>query len=134
MLFDGGARSARDAQAVAAWDLAVAQYRQSVLGALQQVEDQLALRRELDKEALLQARAVDAAQLAERLALAQYRGGTTSYLAVVTAQQLSLANQRAAVQLRGRQLAASVALVTATGGGWTSADPQVALANEPPSP
>ena len=64
---------------------------------------------------------MQAAQLAERLALAQYRAGTTTYLSVVTAQTLSLTNQRTAVQLRGRQLAPSVALVAATGGGWGAA-------------
>ncbi len=127
-LFDGGARRARDAQALAAWDLAVAQYRQTVLDGLQQVEDQLALRRLLDQEATLQATAVEAAQRAERLALVQYQAGTTSYLAVVTAQQLSLANQRTAVQLRARQLAASVALVGATGGGWSADAPLPSLA------
>ena len=63
-------------------------------------------------------------RLAERLALTQYRAGSTSYLAVVTAQALALSNERAAVQLLGRQLAASVALITATGGGWSSAAPQ----------
>ena len=117
-LFDGGLRKARSAQAVAAYDAAVALYKQTVLSGLQQVEDNLALLRTLDHETGLQDQAVQAAQLAERLVLSQYRAGTASYLAVVTAQTLSLANQRTAVQLRGRQLAASVALVTALGGGW----------------
>ncbi|MCJ0761924.1 efflux transporter outer membrane subunit [Variovorax terrae] len=117
-LFDGGLRQARSAQAVAAYDVSVAQYKQIVLGGLQQVEDNLALLRTLDHETGLQDQAVQAAQLAERLTLSQYRAGTTSYLAVVTAQTLSLSNQRTAVQLQGRQLAASVALVTALGGGW----------------
>ena len=67
-----------------------------------------------------------ASQNAERSALAQYRAGTATYLNVVTAQTLSLTNQRTAVQLRGRQLAASVALVTATGGGWSASDPLAA--------
>ena len=117
-LFDGGLRKARSAQAVAAYDAAVALYKQTVLSGLQQVEDNLALLRTLDHETGLQDQAVQAAQLAERLVLSQYRAGTASYLAVVTAQTLSLANQRTAVQLQGRQLAASVALVTALGGGW----------------
>jgi NodT family efflux transporter outer membrane factor (OMF) lipoprotein len=121
-VFDGGLRSARDAQAVAAYDAAVAQYKQTVLAGFQQVEDNLAVLRILDQEAGLQARAVDAALLAERLALTQYRAGTTSYLNVITAQALSLNNRRAAVTLRGRQIAASVGLIAATGGGWTVAD------------
>jgi NodT family efflux transporter outer membrane factor (OMF) lipoprotein len=126
-LFDGGLRRAHDAQAVAAYDAAVAQYKQTVLTGFQQVEDNLATLRVLDREAEFQAQAVKAGETAERLSLAQYRGGTATYLAVVTAQTLSLTNQRSAVQLRGRQLAASVSLITATGGGWT-ADPNTASA------
>lgn len=133
-LFDGGLRKAHSAQAVAAYDASVAQYKQTVLNGLQQVEDNLALLRVLDHEVVLQDQAVQASQLAERLALAQYRAGTATYLSVVTAQTLSLANQRSAVQLRGRQLAASVALITATGGGWngrTAAGPP--MASTPPA-
>jgi len=129
-LFDGGLRSARSAQAEAAYDAAVAQYKQTVLGGFQQVEDQLALLRLLDQEAALQDQAVRASQQAERLALAQYRAGTASYLGVVTAQTLSLNNQRNAVQLRGRLVAASIALVAATGGGWSAAD-STAVADTP---
>ncbi|MGH8820785.1 MAG: TolC family protein, partial [Rhodoferax sp.] len=117
-LFDGGLRKAHSDQAVAAYDASVAQYKQTVLNGLQQVEDNLVLLRVLDHEVVLQDQAVQASELAERLALAQYRAGTATYLSVVTAQTLSLTNQRSAVQLRGRQLAASVALITATGGGW----------------
>jgi len=130
-LFDGGLRRAQDAQAVAAYDAAVAEYKQTVLGGFQQVEDNLATLRILDREADLQAQAVKAAQLAERLALSQYRAGTASYLSVVTAQTLSLTNQRTAVQLRGRQLAASVSLITATGGGWNVADRHDPVAANP---
>ncbi len=122
-IFDGGLRKAHEAQAVAAYDVTVAQYKETVLTGFQQVEDNLATLRILDQESGLQAQAVQAAQLAERLALTQYRAGTASYLTVITAQQQSLTNQRTAVQLRGRQLAASVALVSATGGGWNAANP-----------
>lgn len=128
-LFDGGLRQARSAQASAAYDAAVAQYKQTVLAAFQQVEDNLALLRVLGNERALQEQAVEAAARAQRLALAQYRGGTATYLAVVTAQTLALANQRTAVQLQGRQLLASVALITATGGGWQAAAP-----GAPPAP
>ena len=122
-LFDGGLRAARDAQAVAAYDAAVAQYKQTVLGGFQEVEDNLATLRVLDQEATVQERAVQSAQLSERLALSQYRGGTATYLAVVTAQTLALSNQRTLVLLHGRQLVASVAPIKATGGGWeTSPD------------
>ena len=128
-VFDGGLRRSHDAQAVAAYDAAVAQYKQTVLSAFQQVEDNLAALRVLDHEADLQAQAVAASQMAERLALSQYRAGTATYLGVVTAQTLSLASQRTAVQLRGRQLAASVSLVTATGGGWLRTDSTAPVAS-----
>lgn len=132
-LFDGGLRDARDAQAVAAFDAAAASYKQTVLAAFQQVEDQLATLQVLEREAGYQDQAVRAGQAAERLALAQYRASTASYLTVVTAQTQSLANQRAAVQLRERQLTASVALVAATGGGWTAASlPSPVAAQTPP--
>jgi NodT family efflux transporter outer membrane factor (OMF) lipoprotein len=120
-VFDGGLRKAHTDQAVATYDASVAQYKQTVLGGFQQVEDNLATLRVLDRESALQAQAVQAAQLAERLALGQYRAGTATYLGVVTAQQLSLTNQRTAAQVLGRQLAASVSLIAATGGGWTAA-------------
>jgi len=120
-LFDGGARAARDTQAVAAYDAAVAQYKQTVLGGFQEVEDNLATLRVLDEETTVQERAVRSSLLAERLALSQYRAGTATYLAVVTAQALALGNQRTLVLLHARQLQASVALIKATGGGWETA-------------
>jgi NodT family efflux transporter outer membrane factor (OMF) lipoprotein len=123
-IFDGGARSARNDQAVAAYDAAVATYKQTVLGGLQEVEDNLSTLRVLDQESAVQARAVQAAQLAERLALSQYQAGTVTYLSVVTTQAASLTNQRTAVTLLGRQLVASVALVKATGGGWHTGQPE----------
>jgi len=122
-LFDGGLRKARGEQAVAAFDAAVAQYKQTVLGGFQEVEDNLATLRVLDQESAVQDQAVKAAQLAETLALSQYRAGTATYLAVVTAQTLALTNQRTLVQLVGRQLAASVTLIKATGGGWDTSQP-----------
>ena len=121
-IFDGGLRRAHTAQAVAAYDIAVAQYKQTVLAGFQQVEDDLATLRILEQESALQAQAVKSSQLAEQLALNQYRAGTATYLSVVTAQTLSLSSQRTAVQLRGRQLAASVGLIAATGGGWNATD------------
>lgn len=130
-LFDGGLRRARTEQAVAAYDASVAQYKQTVLTGFQQVEDNLSTLRVLENELALQDDAVRAAQTAERQALAQYRGGTATYLSVVTAQTLSLSNQRTAMQLRGRQLAASVALFTAIGGGWDPAAPLPASVTTP---
>ncbi|MGO4158024.1 efflux transporter outer membrane subunit [Cupriavidus sp. YAF13] len=119
-IFDGGRRNAQNDQAAAAYDGAVAAYRQTVLSGMQEVEDNLSALRVLDQEVVVQDHAVDAARVAERVSLAQYRAGTASYLSVVTAQALSLSNERTAIQLRGRELAASVALVKAIGGGWQS--------------
>lgn len=133
VLFDGGARRARTAQAVAAFDGSVAQYKQTVLGGFQEVEDNLSTLRVLDQESQVQARAVEAAQLAEQLALSQYRAGTTTYLTVVTTQTAALSNQRTAVQLLGRQLVASVALIKATGGGWQVGDKPVMASAAAPS-
>jgi NodT family efflux transporter outer membrane factor (OMF) lipoprotein len=130
-VFDGGLRSARSAQAVATYDANVAAYRQTVLTAFQQIEDDLATLRVLDQETALQDAAVRSAQVAERLALAQYRGGTATYLAVVTAQTLSLSNQRTAVQLHSRQLATSVGLIAALGGGWQAGTPVAGAASAP---
>ena len=130
-LFDGGLRRAHTAQAEAAYDIAVAQYKETVLGAFQQVEDDLALLRLLDQETALQDQAVRSSQQAEQLALNQYRAGTASYLGVVTAQTLSLTNQRTAVQLRGHLLAAGISLVAATGGGWSANDTPAAAPAQP---
>lgn len=131
-LFDGGLRRARDRQAVALWDASVGTYKQTVLNGFQQVEDNLSNLNVLDREVTFQAQAVKAGQIAERLALTQYRAGTGTYLAVVTAQTLSLVNQRTAVQLHGRQFFASVALVTAIGGGWQVGD--AVMAGTPGNP
>ncbi|MDY0744364.1 efflux transporter outer membrane subunit [Paucibacter sp. R3-3] len=117
-LFDGGARKAQNAQAQAAFDAAAATYRQTVLAGFQEVEDNLAALNDLAQERVAQDAAVAASREAERVALSQYRAGTTTYLSVITAQTLSLTNERTALQLVGRQYAASVALIKATGGGW----------------
>lgn len=123
-LFDGGLRQAHEAQAVAAYDATVAQYRQTVLAGFQEVEDNLAVLRVLDEESGVQDRAVAAARLSERLTFNQYQAGTVTYLAVVIAQSQSLDNERAAALLFGRRLVASVALIKALGGGWNAADPE----------
>ena len=125
-IFDGGLRTARVKQAEAAYDITVAQYKQTVLGGFQQVEDELALLRLLDQETAFQDQAVRASLQAEQSAIAQYRAGTVSYLNVVTTQTTLLNNQRTLVQLRGRLVAASISLVSATGGGWSASDPLAA--------
>ena len=117
-LFDGGARSAQVEQARANLDAAAAGYRQTVLNGFQEVEDNLAALGELAREQAAQQEAARAAHESARVLLAQYRAGTASYTAVVTAQALALTADRAVLQLRGRQFAASVALIKAIGGGW----------------
>ena len=121
-LFDGGARSAQTDQAVAAYDENVALYRQTVLNAFQDVEDNLVQLRLLAQEAQLQDEAVAAAQESVRLATNQYKAGTVSYLNVVTAQNAAYANQRTALTVLNARLAASVLLIKALGGGWTDGE------------
>lgn len=101
-LFDGGLRRAQTAGARAAYDASVAHYRQAVLGAFQNVEDNLAALRILEDEARLQDEAVAAATQSVTLTTEQYRAGTVSYLNVITAQTIALANQVTGVQILGR--------------------------------
>lgn len=117
-LFDAGARTAQKEQAIAAYDKSVAAYRQTVLVAFQNVEDDLAALRILAEEAEAQRAAQVAA--AEALALIdnQYRAGTVSYLNVVTAQAAALAADRAGLAVTGNRLVASVLLLQALGGDW----------------
>ncbi|WP_198971328.1 efflux transporter outer membrane subunit [Xylophilus sp. ASV27] len=117
-LFDGGLRRAQSAQARAGFDAAAAAYRQTVLAGFQEVEDNLAALRELEKERDRQEEAVQSSREAERMLLAQYRAGTTPYTTVITAQATRLATERTAMQLAARQFTASVTLVKAVGGGW----------------
>jgi len=121
-LFDAGLRRAQSEQAVAAYDAAVAQYRQTVLGGFQEVEDNLAALRVLEEEAKVQEDAVRAARETLVLTLNQYKAGTVSFLNVVTAQATQLDNERAAVSILGRRLVAAATLVKALGGGWSSAE------------
>jgi NodT family efflux transporter outer membrane factor (OMF) lipoprotein len=119
-IFDGGARRAVSDQAVAAYDLQVATYRQAVLTGFQEVEDNLAALRILEEEAALQDEVVQAARHALELTNNQYSAGVVSYLNVITAQTTALANERTAVNVLGRRLTASVGLIHALGGGWTA--------------
>jgi NodT family efflux transporter outer membrane factor (OMF) lipoprotein len=119
-LFDGGAPRAQTDNAVAAYDATVAQYRQTVLDSVQEVEDALALLAGLEQESALLDTAVQAARAAERQMLERYRAGTVDYLSVVTVQATALAAERSALAAQGRRLAASVGLIKALGGGWES--------------
>ncbi|MGA2532402.1 MAG: efflux transporter outer membrane subunit [Candidatus Aminicenantales bacterium] len=120
--FDAGKRHATYRQAQAAYDAAVAEYRETVLTALEQVEDNLAALRSLAEEAQYQATAVAEAERTLSLAKNRYMNGVTSYLEVVSAQNTALANERLAVDLLTRRLTASVNLIKALGGGWRSSD------------
>jgi outer membrane protein TolC len=117
-LFDGGARGAQVDQARANYDASVANYRQTVLTGYQEVEDNLAAQQILGSEAQAQDAAVNAAQQSLAVTMNQYQAGIVSYLNVVVAQTTALTNQRAATDILGRRLNASVLLVKALGGGW----------------
>ncbi|MCC6531442.1 MAG: efflux transporter outer membrane subunit [Burkholderiales bacterium] len=118
VLFDGGARRAVADQARAVHEAEVALYRQTVLTAFQEVEDNLAALRLLAEGARLQADAVAAARQSVQLAENRYKAGTASALEVITLQAIALSNERSAVGTLGRQLSAAVQLVRALGGGW----------------
>jgi NodT family efflux transporter outer membrane factor (OMF) lipoprotein len=117
-LFDRGKRRAQVKLTEAAYDATVANYRQTVLAAFQQVEDSLAQLRILSEEGVIADRAVKAAQQSLDISTAQYRGGLANYLQVITAQTSLLQNQRSAVDILTRRMAASVSLIQALGGGW----------------
>ncbi|HME32524.1 MAG TPA: efflux transporter outer membrane subunit [Terriglobales bacterium] len=117
-VFDAGRRRAVSDQAIQGYDSSVASYRQTVLSAFQQVEDNLAALRILEEEARVQGAAVQASQSSLDLSLIRYKGGVTSYLEVTTAQSAALGNQVTAVNILGRRLANTVLLIQALGGGW----------------
>jgi NodT family efflux transporter outer membrane factor (OMF) lipoprotein len=117
-VFDAGRRRAVSDQARAAQDEATATFRQAVLVAFGEVEDQLATLRILDQEATIQRRAVDAAERSLMQATNRYRGGLANYLEVTSAQTAALVNQRTAVEILTRRMTASVLLMKGLGGGW----------------
>ncbi len=118
LLFDAGRRHALTRQARDAYDMQVANYRQSVLNAFQEVEDNLAALRILDQESGVQQAAVDAARRSLQISTSRYKGGVTTYLEVLTAQTVQLSNQRTQADIESRQFVASVQLILALGGGW----------------
>jgi NodT family efflux transporter outer membrane factor (OMF) lipoprotein len=119
-LFDKGRRKAVTEQAVAIYDGTAANYRQTVLAAFQEVEDNLAALRILARELEQQNDAVASAQRTLSLSIERYKSGIDSYLNVITAQTTLLTNQRTAVNLQMQQMTASVLLVKALGGGWSA--------------
>jgi NodT family efflux transporter outer membrane factor (OMF) lipoprotein len=117
-VFDAGKRRSAKEQAVAGQEQATAFYRQALLEAFREVEDELAALRVLDAEAGIQDRAVAAAERSLTLATNRYRGGVASYLEVITAQSAALANERAAVNILIRRMDATVLLLKGLGGNW----------------
>jgi NodT family efflux transporter outer membrane factor (OMF) lipoprotein len=121
-LFSGGARTAAVAAARATYDQNVANYRQTVLTAFQQVEDQLSNLRILELQASAEAIAVESARKAVDVTLNAYRAGTVAYTSVITEQTLLLSDQQTALSIQQSRLVASVALIEALGGGWSTSE------------
>lgn len=117
-VFDGGARSAAREQALSAHAVTVAAYRQTVLAALQEVEDQLAALRVLEAEHAIQSESERTAVQSAAMILEQYRAGTAAQINVLAAQANELTARRALLAVQGQRLSASVALMKALGGRW----------------
>ncbi len=129
-LFAGGYYRAQAAAARAAYEGTVAAYRQTVLAALAQVEDELAALRIYEKQGVIEDETVKAAQQAMDLTLSQYKAGTVPYSSVITAQTALLNSRETALGVLLDRLTASVAMIEALGGGWDSS----ALTAKLPSP
>ena len=123
-VLQGGRNRAKLAAARAAYDESVANYRETVLTAFQQVEDGISNLSTLSQALSTQTAAVDDARKALDIANNRYVGGVTNYLDVITAQSTLLSNQRLETQLLGQQLVSTVFLVKALGGGWDASQIQ----------
>ena len=121
-LFDAGRRRATSESARANYDATVATYRQTSLTAFQEVEDNVAALRILENETQQQQQAVASSEESLELFTNRYKGGVDTYLQVITAQTIELANERNAIDILRRRLDASVLLVKALGGGWDASN------------
>jgi NodT family efflux transporter outer membrane factor (OMF) lipoprotein len=122
-LFEGGRIKALNKQARAAYDEAVANYRQTVLTAFQEVEDSLVATRQLEQEYMIQKIALKAAQRVLAQAIYRYKGGIATPIEVITAQNAQLQSEIASINIATSRLATSALLIKALGGGWhTKAD------------
>ena len=131
-LFDAGRRRATNQSALANYDATVANYRETALTALQQVEDNLAALRILEQEAQQQKQATASAQESLQIFNDRYIGGADPYLQVITAQTIALQNERNDVDILRRRMDATVLLIKALGGGWdTSQLPTTAQLGKP---
>jgi NodT family efflux transporter outer membrane factor (OMF) lipoprotein len=117
-LFDAGKRHAVTEQAQSAYRQSIDNYRQTVLTAFQEVEDNLAALRILDEEEVVQQSAVSSAEHSLALSINRYKGGIVNYLEVITAQNAALADEVTEVSILTRRMQASVLLVKAIGGSW----------------
>ncbi|MFM7011444.1 MAG: efflux transporter outer membrane subunit [Betaproteobacteria bacterium] len=122
LIFDGGARQAQINQTRAQFDAQVAIYRQTVLTALQEVENAMVQMRVFEQEEAVQRLAVQSAQQSLRLARNQYDQGLIDYLSVAVLETTALNNERTYITLVGNRFAASVRLVASLGGGWSAED------------
>lgn len=121
-VFDAGLRRAQVAEARAAYDVSVDNYRQTVLAGIQQVEDEIVSLRVLEQQAVIEDAAVKAAREAETLTLNQYKAGAVPYSSVITSQTTRLVSEETALSVLSGRLQASVAMIEALGGGWKSAE------------
>ena len=119
-LFEGGRQKATMRAVTAAYDEVVANYRQTVLKAFADVEDNLSAQTLLAKQQEAEMAALEAARRTLEIAMNRYRAGLVTYLEVATAQNAELERERSTVRLQGEQLLTSVALVKSLGGGWTN--------------
>lgn len=120
-MFDGGLHRAQSAQAHAAYDEQVADYRNAVLSAYQDVEDNIVALRQLEQESITEAAAVAATTGALQQAQYRYAGGIATYLEIVVAENAALQARLSAADIQLRRMVASVQLVRALGGGWSAA-------------
>jgi len=133
-LFDGGLRHAQAEEARANYDATVATYRQTVLTAFQQVEDNLAALAILERESRVQDEAVHSAETSLAVATDQYKAGIVDYLNVIVAQETALTDELTAITIQTRRMTASVLLVQALGGGWkASAIPSLKKVGDAPA-
>jgi NodT family efflux transporter outer membrane factor (OMF) lipoprotein len=117
-LFDAGLRKAQTEAARATYDADVATYRQTVLTAFQDVEDNLASLRILDQEVVVQRQAVDSARQAVAIVTNEYKAGTVAFINVLTAQTTAFIAEQKLESIAGQRMVSSVGLVKALGGGW----------------
>lgn len=128
-LFDAGKIRANVRFAAADYSATVATYRQTVLTAMEEVENGITGLASLDRAVSQADASVSSAQEAFDIATARYKGGVDTYLEMITAQQVLLSNQRQAVQVRGQQFATAVYLVKALGGGWNENSSRLSRGN-----